>query len=410
MSLRLLFNTKVAAIISLVFFGSSIVTQNVYALDTPQKNIYRNSIHYYNNSLDNSNTTCSDAGGDGSVTDLVGSDNVQRAYNYFVGSRQLSPQAAAGIIGNLIAESGVNPNSVQPSGYGHGIAQWETVINGKGSGRWDVKKPVNGKVANVKDFAASTEGAGREMTDLSLQLDFLWHELRSFYSGSLTKIQAATTAGDAAYIFMSEYEVPGERSPGGANDQNRRKLADDVFARYAGDTAPTEGDNGDDASGSACSASDVTTNCDGQAVTGKAAILCEARKFDPFGYAWGGGHEDPENFMKKFNAAGGYTQPFKQYVDCSGLITVSLWNAFKVKVTFSTSTMGSNGAFREIPIAQTQPGDFVWRPGHVEIVASAGANTTFGAHTSHTAPARQISDAKKQSWSKGYEYIGAASN
>jgi hypothetical protein len=119
--------------------------------------------------------------------------------------------------------------------------------------------------------------------------------------------------------------------------------------------------------------------------------------------------------MARFNAAGGFTQPFKQYVDCSGLEVVAIWNAFHVKAVFNTSSVAgvtANGAkaFREIPIASTQPGDLVFIPGeHTEIVATPGAATTFGAHTDKAPPDKQIGDAGKGAWTVAYEYIGPGS-
>lgn len=154
-----------------------------------------------------------------------------------------------------------------------------------------------------------------------------------------------------------------------------------------------------------------TANCQdgGTTVSGKMALLCEARKFDPFGYLWGGGHGDPEQFMQQFNSLGGYTAPFRRVVDCSGLVTVAIWNAYHAKVVFTTDGMASLPQFfRPISVAESQPGDLVWHPGHVEIVAAAGGTATFGAHTDGIANEKQISDDNQpaSSWQKAYVYVG----
>src|SRR4051812_26829508 len=57
--------------------------------------------------------------------------NDKAAYDFFV-AKGLTPFQAAGIVGNLDQESGVNPASVQfGGGPGRGIAQWSV------GGRWD---------------------------------------------------------------------------------------------------------------------------------------------------------------------------------------------------------------------------------------------------------------------------------
>ncbi len=157
------------------------------------------------------------------------------------------------------------------------------------------------------------------------------------------------------------------------------------------------------ASGTPASCSSAT----GQVSTGNLALLCEAEKFDPFGYLWGGGHQDPEKFMSNFNATGGFTQPFKQVVDCSGLETVAIWNAYHQKVIFTTENMTSFPQYlRRIDPSQAQPGDLMRHPGHTEIAMDAGGKETFGAHTDHALPKDQISVAHGQTWTDTYTYIG----
>src|ERR1700677_3602014 len=69
----------------------------------------------------------------GEVTGTSGaalSSNEEAAYDYFVGKGLKSFQAA-GIVGNLMQESDVDPSSVQyGGGPGRGIAQWSV------GGRW----------------------------------------------------------------------------------------------------------------------------------------------------------------------------------------------------------------------------------------------------------------------------------
>lgn len=70
--------------------------------------------------------------------------NQQVAFEFFVG-KGLKNFQAAGIVGNLAMESGVNPNSGQAGGSGQGIAQWLA------GGRWN----------NVVFYAAQGRHRGR---------------------------------------------------------------------------------------------------------------------------------------------------------------------------------------------------------------------------------------------------------
>ena len=84
----------------------------------------------------------------------------------FLRSKGFSAAAAAGIMGNLYQESGVNPKSIQGNGNGPaaGIAQWEN-YNTKSS-RWK----------ELYNYAAKK---GKDWTDLGSQLNFLYKELTS---------------------------------------------------------------------------------------------------------------------------------------------------------------------------------------------------------------------------------------
>lgn len=131
-------------------------------------------------------------------------NNIQIAYSYFI-SKGLSANAAAGIVGNLKAESNVDPNNDQPDGPGMGIAQWTY------SERWQ----------NLLRWAGD-----RNVRSLETQLDFLWHELQTDYRYVLNKLQNTTNMAQATAIFMKEFERPADTSP--AAVQGRVALADDV--------------------------------------------------------------------------------------------------------------------------------------------------------------------------------------
>lgn len=111
--------------------------------------------------------------------------NIETAYEYFL-THGFSPADAAGIVGNLIQESGVNPESQQSGGPGRGIAQWSQ------GGRWNPSLMT-----------------GNQQIDLLAQLNFIDQELQSNPSYGLASLLKASTPQQAASIFSADYERPG---------------------------------------------------------------------------------------------------------------------------------------------------------------------------------------------------------
>lgn len=140
-------------------------------------------------------------------------NNIQAAYSYFIG-KGLSPNAAAGIVGNLKAESNVDPNSNQADGPGRGIAQWSE------GGRWE----------SLKAWAD-----GRDITSLQTQLDFLWHELQTGYRHVLIQLQNTTNMAQATAVFMKEFEIPADTSASAV--AGRVALAEDVRSNNSASAA-----------------------------------------------------------------------------------------------------------------------------------------------------------------------------
>ncbi|HEY1954560.1 MAG TPA: phage tail tip lysozyme [Polyangiaceae bacterium] len=121
--------------------------------------------------------------------------NDKAAYDFFVG-KGLTNFQAAGIVGNLDQESGVNPNSVQQGGPGRGIAQWSA------GGRWDTDSGDNA--------VAYASKQGQSVYSLTLQLDFIWYELTTFSGYGLSKLKATTNVTDATVVFQDDFEGCGQ--------------------------------------------------------------------------------------------------------------------------------------------------------------------------------------------------------
>jgi Phage tail lysozyme len=140
-------------------------------------------------------------------------DKAKRAFNFFVG-KGLSKRQAAGIVGNLIVESGVDPTQRQlGGGVGRGIAQWSA------GGRWDAYSRDN----NV--WFAGTINQGRWL--LNTQMRFTWFELTSYSYYGLGKLRNASTIAAATRVFMTEFEGCGT-----CHAERRVDYAKQAFNRF----------------------------------------------------------------------------------------------------------------------------------------------------------------------------------
>jgi hypothetical protein len=157
------------------------------------------------------------SGGDGTdvgtSSSAVSSSNNKTAFDYFV-SKGLTDDQAAGIVGNLDQESGMDPSIAQyGGGPGRGIAQWSA------GGRWDTDYHDN--VA----WYASEHGQSRD--SLTLQLDFIWYELTTFGNYGISELRAARDVSEATIAFQDDFEGCGE-----CDQSTRIAFANEALAAY----------------------------------------------------------------------------------------------------------------------------------------------------------------------------------
>lgn len=116
---------------------------------------------------------------------------IEYAMDFFT-ERGFTNQAAAGIVGNLLAESGINPKSEQyGGGPGRGIAQWSV------GERWQT-------------YLKFAKNRKLDPLDLDAQLRFIIHEMPSQMGESAKTIKTMTDQVAAAKLFMDKYERPGK--------------------------------------------------------------------------------------------------------------------------------------------------------------------------------------------------------
>lgn len=179
---------------------------------------------------------------------LTGNSTEEKIWNYLVG-KGLSKAGAAGLMGNLCAESALNPKNLQNSyekklGYtddsytaavdngsygnfvkdsaGYGLAQWTY---------WSRKQ-------NMLEFARA---AGKSIGDLEMQLDFLYKELTESYKTVLAVLKAATSIKAASDSVLTNYERPADQSD--TVKTKRAGYGQTYYDKYAGTAAAGTGGN-----------------------------------------------------------------------------------------------------------------------------------------------------------------------
>ncbi len=178
-------------------------------------------------STSSSSCTCPTSSVIPADTTLTGDNNKQIALNYFI-SKGFTPQQSAGILGNLMAESGVNPKRVQSTPTPSGDRDTITVDNktGYGIAQWTSR----GRQQGLVDFANS-----RGMTiqgDIGLQLDYLMKELTGGYRSVYDAILRAPDLRSASDVFMTKFERPADQSEGAK--QKRASFGQQILDLYGG--------------------------------------------------------------------------------------------------------------------------------------------------------------------------------
>lgn len=150
---------------------------------------------------------------------LQGNSNGKKIWNYFKG-KGLSTNQIAGIMGNLYAESGLNPNNLQNSyekSLGYTDDSYTKAVDDKSYTKFSKDSAGYGLAqwtygARKANLLATAQKNGRSIGDLGTQLDFLWSELANGSGKVLDKIKNTSTTNDATEVFMKQFERPADTS------------------------------------------------------------------------------------------------------------------------------------------------------------------------------------------------------
>ena len=165
-------------------------------------------------------------------------ENVRQIWD-FMREQGLNDYAIAGLLGNIYAESRINPINLQNScntrlsmtdeqytsavdrgtyslfavdSAGYGLCQWTS----------------SGRKQNLYNHCKL---CGCSIGNLAMQLDFLWQELNGSYKSVLKVLQSAKTVSEAARVVMLKFERPADQSE--AKQLLRVSYAEEFYTKYA---------------------------------------------------------------------------------------------------------------------------------------------------------------------------------
>ena len=157
----------------------------------------------------------------------------------FLKAQGLTDAGAAGLMGNLYAESGLRPNNLQNSYEGKlGMADAEYTERvdsgsytnfahdcaGYGLAQWT----YHTRKANLHKFA---KDAGKSIGDLEMQLGFLMKELSEGYKAVLATLKTAASVRAASDAVLLQFERPADQSE--AVKAKRAGYGQKYFDKYA---------------------------------------------------------------------------------------------------------------------------------------------------------------------------------
>lgn len=166
-------------------------------------------------------------------------ENAKKIWNYYK-SRGIPDNTIAGILGNMQAESGLNPRNLQNSyekSLGHTDDSYTTAVD---SGRYTnfikdaagyglVQWTYHSLKKALLDYAKKK---GKSIGDLDMQLEFLVKQLSEDYPTTWKKMLAASSPEEASTIMLKEFEKPAV-----LNTNTRAGYAKQYFNTLASNTA-----------------------------------------------------------------------------------------------------------------------------------------------------------------------------
>lgn len=173
---------------------------------------------------------------------LTGATNEEKIWDYLK-SKGLNDYGVAGCMGNLYAESALQPNNLQNTyekKLGYTDVTYTAAVD-NGSYTNFVKDSAGYGLAQWTYYTrkqallAFAQSAKKSIGDLEMQLDFLWKELSEGYKSVLNTLKTATSVLQASNAILTKYERPADM--GTAVQNKRAEYGQKYYDKYSSKVA-----------------------------------------------------------------------------------------------------------------------------------------------------------------------------
>ncbi|MBQ3407921.1 MAG: C39 family peptidase [Clostridia bacterium] len=206
-------------------------------------------------STTNNSAGSTTSGTTGSAT-LTGSDAKEQIWNFLIDSG-LTEQGAAGLMGNIEAESGFNSMCVEDDWARSDRMEFDTEytrkvdsgeisestfvttggINSGDKGYGLVQWTTQDRKQNLYNYVKSK---GTSIGDLQTQLEFLVQELQTSYSAVWNVITTSNDINECSDVVLKKFEIPRDIT---GQTPKRRQNASNIYSTYMGTRTPGSGNN-----------------------------------------------------------------------------------------------------------------------------------------------------------------------
>lgn len=140
----------------------------------------------------------------------------KRVWDYLTTEMGFTKEQAAGIMGNMMQESSMNPKAKNSKGGGegaHGLCQW--------------------RGPRLKALKALASSMGKDIYDLDVQLEFLKQELLGTHKNAYNAIKKSKSVEEATVAWVDKFEIPG------AHERHVDKRTSYAYSYLNPSTVPT---------------------------------------------------------------------------------------------------------------------------------------------------------------------------
>lgn len=170
---------------------------------------------------------------------LRGKDNAEKIWNFFLDER-FSIYGIAALMGNLFAESGLDPKNLQNScekRLNYTDAEYTAAVDngtyknfaydGAGYGLPQFTFP-----SRKEAFYKYAKDAGKSIGDLETQLLFMVEEMKKDFKSVYSALKTASDVKTASDLVLKKYEAPKDQSD--AVKRKRAEYGQEYFNRFSG--------------------------------------------------------------------------------------------------------------------------------------------------------------------------------